>query len=41
MPNNSTKAPDLEVVLSDNTRHRLGEFWREGPLVLVLLRHLG
>ena len=34
-------APDRKVVLSDETPARLSDFWAEGPLVLVFLRHYG
>lgn len=34
-------APDREVMLSDGSRHRLKEFWKSQPLLLVFLRHLG
>ena len=35
------KAPDMDITLADGSRCRLGDFWRESPLVLILLRHLG
>ena len=35
------QAPDAEVILSDGTSRWLSEFWRDGPLVLVFLRHFG
>lgn len=34
-------APDHEVMLSDGSRHRLEDFWKSQPLLLVFLRHLG
>jgi hypothetical protein len=34
-------APDREVILSDGSRHRLKDFWKSHPLLLVFLRHLG
>jgi peroxiredoxin len=41
MTRSGQKAPDIELVLSDGSRRRLSDFWRESRLVLVLLRHLG
>jgi hypothetical protein len=41
MAKDHPKAPDIELVLSDGSRRRISEFWREGGLVLVFLRHLG
>jgi hypothetical protein len=35
------KAADARVTLSDGSRARLSGWWREGPLVLVFLRHFG
>jgi hypothetical protein len=35
------KAPDVALTLSDGSQRRLSDFWQEGRLVLVLLRHLG
>ena len=32
---------DAEVQLWDRSYRRLGEFWEQGPLVLVFLRHFG
>ena len=32
---------EREVQLWDHSRVSLGEFWRQGPLVLVFLRHYG
>ena len=34
-------APDAFITLADGTRHALSDLWREGPLALVFLRHLG
>ncbi len=33
--------PDAQITLSDGSRARLSDWWREGPLVLVFLRHFG
>ena len=30
-----------EVALWDRTHARLNQFWKQGPLVLVFLRHYG
>jgi hypothetical protein len=35
------KIEDQQVVLADNTVTRLSRFWKNGPLVLVFLRHYG
>ncbi len=35
------KAPDAEVTLSDGSKRRLSDFWKNRMLVLVLLRHFG
>ena len=32
---------EQEVQLWDRSRTSLGDFWRQGPLVLVFLRHYG
>jgi len=32
---------DHEVTLSDGSTARLSDFWADGPLVLVFLRHYG
>ncbi len=32
---------EQEVQLWDNSRASLGDFWQQGPLVLVFLRHYG
>jgi len=37
----ATKVRDREVVLWDNTVTHLSRFWKDGPLVLVFLRHFG
>jgi len=34
-------APDAQRTRSDGSRARLSDSWREGPLVLVFLRHFG
>jgi hypothetical protein len=34
-------APDTAVTLSDGTQGQLKDFWEDGPLVLVFLRHFG
>jgi hypothetical protein len=39
--NNSLKAPDMQVLLSDGSTKELKDFWEEKPLVLVFLRHFG
>jgi hypothetical protein len=31
----------LSLVDSVGTSHRLGDLWRDGPIVLVFLRHFG
>ena len=39
-----TRADELaDMVLDDHggEGHRLGDFWRDGPAVLVFLRHYG
>lgn len=41
MESEKPTAPDPEITLSDGSRHRLGDFWKSQPLVLVFLRHLG
>jgi hypothetical protein len=41
MSKNLLKAPDAPVTLSDGTRMRLGDFWKDRKLVLVFLRHFG
>ncbi len=35
------QAPEAPVVLSDGSNRRLSDWWRDGPLVLVFLRHFG
>jgi hypothetical protein len=35
------KVPDTEVTMSDGTSHALSDFWKDGPLLLVFLRHFG
>ena len=34
-------APDMEVLLSDNSRKLLSSFWQERPVALVFPRHFG
>ncbi len=41
MKKDDQKAPDLTVTLSNDSTKRLSDFWHEGPLVLVFLRHFG
>jgi len=31
----------VELADDDGARHRLGDLWRERPVVLVFLRHFG
>jgi hypothetical protein len=32
---------DAQVLLSDGSITRLSELWKQGPMVLVFLRHFG
>ena len=32
---------DLQLVDADRNVRRLGDFWADGPLVIVWLRHFG
>jgi hypothetical protein len=41
MADRAPRAPDAVVTLSDGSRGRLSDWWRQGPLVLVFLRHFG
>lgn len=41
MSRDDIKVRDRDIVLWDNTTTRLSRFWKEGPLVLVFLRHYG
>ncbi|MDJ0810265.1 MAG: hypothetical protein QNJ02_05020 [Desulfobacterales bacterium] len=34
-------APDALVKLADGSHRHLSEFWQDGRLLLVFLRHLG
>jgi hypothetical protein len=34
-------AKDTQVLLSDGSMTRLSELWKQGPLLLVFLRHFG
>ena len=38
---NMTAIGNQEVQLWDHSRTRLSRFWKDGPLVLVFLRHYG
>jgi len=38
---NMKKLGDQEVELWDGSHARLRQFWKQGPLVLVFLRHFG
>jgi hypothetical protein len=38
---NITEIANQEVQLWDRSHVRLREFWKQGPLVLVFLRHYG
>lgn len=35
------RAPDARIRLSDGSTGRLSEFWEQGPVALVFLRHFG
>jgi peroxiredoxin len=41
MKRENRKAPDVRVELSDGTQKKLSDFWRQGRLVLVFVRHFG
>lgn len=41
MPGNRSMVRDQRVVLHNGETSRLAAFWKEGPLVLVFLRHYG
>ena len=41
MSKDDTKATDARVTLGDGTELHLSDLWKEKPLVLVFLRHLG
>lgn len=41
MKETELSAPDMDVLLSDGESTCLGAFWRQGPVALVFLRHLG
>jgi hypothetical protein len=32
---------DVTLAGADGSRHRLGDLWRDRPIVLVFLRHFG
>ena len=38
---NMTEIGHQEVQLWDSSRVRLNRFWKQGPIVLVFLRHYG
>jgi len=38
---NMREIGEQEVLQWDQSRASLGDFWRQGPLVLVFLRHYG
>lgn len=38
---NMTEIGNQEVQLWDRSHARLSRFWKQGPLVLVFLRHFG
>jgi len=31
----------VELVGTDDARHRLGDYWADRPVILVFLRHFG
>ena len=37
----ATALGSLTLPAAGGTRHRLGDLWRERPVVLVFLRHFG
>lgn len=41
MPDIGRKAVDRTVLLSDGSKVRLNQFWKERTTVLVFLRHFG
>jgi hypothetical protein len=41
MNKNQLQAPDADVLLSDGSKKHLREFWEDGPVALVFLRHFG
>ena len=41
MKDSQAEAPDALVQLADGSHHHLSDFWKNGRLVLVFLRHLG
>lgn len=41
MEMNMTEIGNQEVQLWDHSLTRLSQFWKNGPLVLVFLRHYG
>ena len=41
LKNPINRAPDTLVNLADGSHRHLSDFWKEGRLVLVFLRHLG
>jgi hypothetical protein len=41
MSKDNVQTAELAVTLQDGTTKRLGDFWKERPLVLVFLRHFG
>ncbi len=38
---NMTEIGNIEVQLWDRSHTRLSHFWKDGPVVLVFLRHYG
>jgi len=41
MRQDARNAPDTDVALSDGSKRRLSDFWKDQTLVLVFLRHFG
>jgi hypothetical protein len=40
-PSRADELAGIELPAQDGTSHRLGDFWKERPAVLVWLRHYG
>ncbi|MFV0436404.1 MAG: hypothetical protein ACK5PS_03300 [Desulfopila sp.] len=41
MEQNLKKAPDAQVFFADHSHGSLSGLWRDQPLILAFLRHLG
>lgn len=41
MEQTEKKAVDMKVVLSDGSETQLSQFWEQGVLALIFLRHFG